>query len=142
MKIADFAKGLLFPNKLDNKESECLVKLKTYIEEFNALLEDLNWLVILCDNDKFRTDPIFRNKLTQSFKKRAEHYNNIKSQRIWNLIDFGATKIHISSIANQRIYEGVKMIPPDKIISIISELIDYEQGKINKIIMDNNVTEQ
>lgn len=142
MKIADFAKGLLFPNKLDNKESECLVKLKTYIEEFNALLEDLNWLVILCDNDKFRTDPIFRNKLTQSFKKRAEHYNNIKSQRIWNLIDFGATKIHISSIANQRIYEGVKMIPPDKIISIISELIDYEQGKINKIIMDNNGTEQ
>lgn len=142
MKIADFAKGLLFPNKLDNKESECLVKLKRYTEEFNALLEDLNWLVILCDNDKFRTDPTLRNELTQSFKKRAKQYNNIKSQRVWNLIDLGATKIYISSIANQRIYEGVKMISPDEIISIISELIDYEQEKVNKIIMNNNGTEQ
>lgn len=142
MKIADFAKGLLFPNKLDNKESECLVKLKGYTEEFNALLEDLNWLVILCDNDKFRTDPTLRNELTQSFKKRAKQYNNIKSQRVWNLIDLGATKIYISSIANQRIYEGVKMISPDEIISIISELIDYEQEKVNKIIMNNNGTEQ
>lgn len=53
----------------------------------------------------------------------------------------GATKIYISSIANQRIYEGVKMISPDEIILIISELIDYEQEKINKIF-NNNGTEQ
>lgn len=135
MKIADFAKGLLFPNKLDNKESECLVKLKTYTEEFNALLEDLNWLANLYDNENFRKDCIVRNKITQDFKKRAKQYNNIKSQRVWNLIDLDATKIYISSIVNQRIYEGVKMISPDKIISIISELIDYEQEKVNKIIL-------
>lgn len=135
MKIADFAKGLLFPSKLDNKESECLVKLKGYTEEFNAILEDLNWLVNLYDNENFRKDCIVRNKITQNFKKRAKQYNNIKSQRVWNLIDLDATKIYISSIANQRIYEGVKMISPDKIISIISELIDYEQEKVNKIIL-------
>lgn len=135
MKIADFAKGLLFPNKLDNKESECLVKLKIYTEEFNALLEDLNWLANLYDNEEFRKDCIVRNKITQSFKEKVKQYNNIKSQRVWDLIDFGATKIYINSIANRRIHEGVKMISPDEIISIISELIDYEQEKINKIIM-------
>lgn len=138
MKIADFATGLLFPNKLDNKESECLFKLKAYTEEFNALLEDLNWLANLYDNEKFRKDCIVRDELTQSFKKKAKQYNNIKSQRVWNLIDLGATKIYISSIANQRIYEGVKMISPDEIISIISELIDYEQEKVNKIILKQN----
>lgn len=141
MKNADFAKGLLFPKDIDHNESKFLVRLHGYEDEFNALLEDLNWLAILFGNDKFRTDPTFRNELTQSFKKKAKQYNNIKSQRVWNLIDLGATKIYISSIANQRIYEGVKMISPDEIILIISELIDYEQEKINKIF-NNNGTEQ
>lgn len=141
MKNADFAKSLLFPKKIDYTESECLGRLNTYTEEFNALLADLYWLALLYDNDKFRTDHTFRNELTQSFKKKAKQYNNIKSQRVWYLIDLGATKIYISSIANQRIYEGVKMISPDEIILIISELIDYEQEKINKIF-NNNGTEQ
>lgn len=91
MKNADFAKGLLFPKDIDHNESKFLVRLHGYEDEFNALLEDLNWLAILFGNDKFRTDPTFRNELTQSFKKKAKQYNNIKSQRVWNLI--GAVEI-------------------------------------------------
>ncbi len=142
MKIADFATGLLFPNKLDNKESECLFKLKAYTEEFNALLEDLNWLANLYDNEKFRKDCIVRNELTQSFKKKANQYNNIKSRRVWDFIDLSTEKIYISLIVSRRINEGIKNISPGEIISVISELIDYEQEKINKIIMNNNGTEQ
>lgn len=67
-------KGLLFPKDIDHNESKFLVRLHGYEDEFNALLEDLNWLAILFGNDKFRTDPTFRNELTQSFKKKAKQY--------------------------------------------------------------------
>lgn len=142
MKNADFAKSLLFPKKIDYTEHECLGRLNTYTEEFNALIADLYWLALLYDNDKFRTDPTFRNELTQSFKKRANQYNNIKSRRVWDFIDLSTEKIYISLIVSRRINEGIKNISPGEIISVISELIDYEQEKINKIIMNNNGTEQ
>ena len=69
-------------------------------------------------------------------------YNNIKSRRVWDFIDLSAEKIYISLIVSRRINEGIKNISPGEIISVISELIDYEQEKINKIIMNNNGTEQ
>lgn len=142
MKNADFAKSLLFPKKIDYMESECLGRLNTYTEEFNALLADLYWLALLYDNDRFRTDYDFRNELTQNFKKRAKLHCNIKSRRVWDFIDLSTEKIYISSVVNKRISEGVKNISPGEIISVISELIDYEQEKVNKIILNNNGTEQ
>lgn len=137
MKDADFAKGLLFPKDIDRNESKFLARLHGYEEEFNALLEDLNWLARLSDNDKFRTDSNFRNELIQHYKERARQFNNIKSRRAWELIDFGATKISIITIANLRIKEGIENISPDEIMFVISKLIDYEQEKINKILNIN-----
>lgn len=142
MKNADFAKSLLFPKKIDYMESECLGRLNTYTEEFNALLADLYWLALLYDNDKFRTDHTFRNELTQNFKKCTKQHSNIKSRRVWDFIDLSTEKIYISSVVSKRISEGVKNISPGEIISVISELIDYEQEKVNKIILNNNGTEQ
>lgn len=137
MKDADFAKGLLFPKDIDRNESKFLARLHGYEEEFNALLEDLNWLAHLNGNDKFRTDSNFRNEIIQNYKERARQFNNIKSRRAWELIDFGATKISISTIANLRIQEGIENISPDEIMFVISKLIDYEQEKINKILNIN-----
>lgn len=137
MKDADFAKGLLFPKDIDRNESKFLARLHGYEEEFNALLEDLNWLAILNGNDKFRTDSNFRNEIIQNYKERARQFNNIKSRRVWELIDSGATKISISTIANLRIKEGIENISPDEIMFVISKLIDYEQEKINKILNIN-----
>lgn len=137
MKDADFAKGLLFPKDIDRNESKFLARLYGYEEEFNALLEDLNWLAILNGNDKFRTDSNFRNELIQDYKERARQFNNIKSRRAWELIDSGATKFSISTIANLRIKEGIRNISPDEIMFVISKLIDYEQEKINKILNIN-----
>lgn len=137
MKDADFAKGLLFPKDIDRNESKFLARLHGYEEEFNALLEDLNWLARLSDNDKFRTDSNFRNEIIRNYKERARQFNNIKSRRAWELIDFGATKISIITIANLRIKEGIENISPDEIMFVISKLIDYEQEKINKILNIN-----
>lgn len=137
MKDADFAKGLLFPKDIDRNESKFLARLHGYEEEFNALLEDLNWLARLSDNDKFRTDSNFRNEIIQNYKERARQFNNIKSRRAWELIDSGATKISIRTIANLRIKEGIRNISPDEIMFVISKLIDYEQEKINKILNIN-----
>lgn len=137
MKDADFAKGLLFSKNIDRNESKFLARLHGYEEEFNALLEDLNWLAHLNGNDKFRTDSNFRNEIIQNYKKRAKQFNNIKSRRAWELIDFGATKISIITIANLRIKEGIENISPDEIMFVTSKLIDYEQEKINKILNIN-----
>ena len=137
MKDADFAKGLLFPKDIDRNESKFLARLHGYEEEFNALLEDLNWLAHLNGNDKFRTDSNFRNEIIQNYKERAKQFNNIKSRRAWELIDFGATKISIITIANLRIKEGIENISPDEIMFVTSKLIDYEQEKINKILNIN-----
>lgn len=137
MKDADFAKGLLFSKDIDRNESKFLARLHGYEEEFNALLEDLNWLAHLNGNDKFRTDSNFRNEIIQNYKGRARQFNNIKSRRAWELIDSGATKISISTIANLRIKEGIRNISPDEIMFVISKLIDYEQEKINKILNIN-----
>lgn len=137
MKDADFAKGLLFSKDIDRNESKFLARLHGYEEEFNALLEDLNWLAHLNGNDKFRTDSNFRNEIIQNYKERARQFNNIKSRRAWELIDSGATKISIRTIANLRIKEGIRNISPDEIMFVISKLIDYEQEKINKILNIN-----
>lgn len=137
MKDADFAKGLLFPKDIDRNESKFLARLHGYEEEFNALLKDLNWLAHLNGNDKFRTDSNFRNEIIQNYKERARQFNNIKSRRAWELIDFGATKISIITIAKLRIQEGIENISPDEIMFVISKLIDYEQEKINKILNIN-----
>lgn len=137
MKDADFAKGLLFPKDIDRNESKFLARLHGYEEEFNALLKDLNWLAHLNGNDKFRTDSNFRNEIIQNYKARARQFNNIKSRRAWELIDSGATKISISTIAKLRIKEGIENISPDEIMFVISKLIDYEQEKINKILNIN-----
>ena len=142
MKDADIAKGLLLPKNPDYMEYKCIFKLQVYAEELYALLDDFNWLTHMYDNDKFRTDRATRNNLTQKFKERARQYLHIKSQRTWNLIDLDAERINLYYVVNRRINEGINNMPPEKISQIILELIDHEQEKINKIILNNNGTKQ
>ena len=142
MRNADFTKGLLLPKIPDYMEYTSIAKLKIYTEELYALLEDLNWLAYIYTNDKFIDDRTTRKNLIQNFKKRARQYLHTKSKRNWDLIDLDAERISLYSVANQRINEGVNNMPPENITQIILELIDHEQEKINKIILNNNGTKQ
>lgn len=141
--IADFSKGILFPKDLDSRETELLGELKFYSDEFCSLLEDLDWYLFSVFGHN-GGDSMLREMYidkTNAYKQES-HSHESKSRRIWEVIeeyDYKITSNNKKIIAT-RMKEARKNLKPEDIQKTITELIDYEQDIINKIIATNNAT--
>lgn len=135
--IADFSKGIMFSNELTKEEINILEKLKSYSDEFCALLEDFDWYmyeVFALNGNDDSLKEMYKNK-TKKYQQ-EEHTHISKSRRIWDIIieyDYKITSKN-KAIISTRIKEAMQNIKADDIQKTIVELLDYEQEKINKII--------
>lgn len=135
--IADFSKGIMFSNELTKEEINILEKLKSYSDEFCALLEDFDWYmyeVFALNGNDDSLKEMYKNK-TKEYQQ-EEHTHISKSRRIWDIIieyDYKITSKN-KAIISTRIQEAMQNIKADDIQKTIVELLDYEQEKINKII--------
>ena len=135
--IADFSKGIMFSNELTKEEINILEKLKSYSDEFCALLEDFDWYiceVFAYNGGDDSLKEMYENK-TKNYQQ-EEHAHISKSRRIWDIIIEYDYKIASKNkaIISIRIKEAMQNIKADDIQKTIVELLDYEQEKINKII--------
>ena len=143
--IADFSKGIMFLNELTKEESEFIAKLKSYSDEFCALLEDIDWYMFKVygynGGDDILKDMYV--KQTKSYQQ-EEHTHISKSRRIWDIIIEYNYKITSKNkeIISTRMKEAMLNIKADDIQKTIVNLIDFEQETINNILRKKNDTEQ
>lgn len=142
--IADFSKGILFPKDLDSRETELLAKLKSYSNELSSLLEDLDWYLFSVFGHN-GGDSMLRKMYidkTNAYKQEI-HSHESESRRIWEVIEEYDYKVsgYNGKIIATRMKEASDNLKPVDIQKTITELIDYEQDIINKIIATNNATE-
>lgn len=142
--IADFSKGILFPKDLDSRETELLAKLKSYSNELSSLLEDLDWYLFSVFGHN-GGDSMLRKMYidkTNAYKQEI-HSHESESRRIWEVIEEYDYKVsgYNGKIIATRMKEASDNLKPEDIQKTITELIDYEQDIINKIIATNNATE-
>lgn len=142
--IADFSKGILFPKDLDSRETELLAKLKSYSNELSSLLEDLDWYLFSVFGHN-GGDSMLRKMYidkTNAYKQEI-HPHESESRRIWEVIEEYDYKVsgYNGKIIATRMKEASDNLKPEDIQKTITELIDYEQDIINKIIATNNATE-
>ena len=135
--LADFSKGLIFSNKLIKEEKDYLDKLKSYSDEFCALLEDLDWYIY--EVYGYNGGDVLLKKLyeekTINYQK-EEHTHISQSRRIWEIIiekDYRITSLN-KEIISTRMKEALQYIDPDDIRKTIVELIDFEQNTIDNIL--------
>ena len=127
----------MFSNELTKEEINILEKLKSYSDEFCALLEDFDWYmyeVFALNGNDDSLKEMYKNK-TKKYQQ-EEHTHISKSRRIWDIIieyDYKITSKN-KAIISTRIKEAMQNIKADDIQKTIVELLDYEQEKINKII--------
>lgn len=135
--VADFSKGIMFSNQLTKEESNIIEKLKSYSDEFCALIEDLDWYVFEVYGHNGSDDTLRRMYESKTKKYQQEEHTHIsKSRRIWDIIIEYDYKISSKNkeIISTRMEEAMRNIKADNIQKTILELLDYEQEKINKII--------
>ena len=117
--------------------------MKFYSDEFCSLLEDLDWYLFSFFGHN-GGDSMLREMYidkTNAYKQES-HSHESKSRRIWEVIeeyDYKITSNNKKIIAT-RMKEARKNLKPEDIQKTITELIDYEQDIINKIIATNNAT--
>lgn len=136
-KVASFNLGILFPNNLDNTERLLLSKIHQLSDEYSALLEDLDWIVsgVAYHNGTF--DMLRDNYVSDTEEYRKEKINGYQttSKRIWEIIKYNNYNIcdnHKKIIAERML--STELFSFANIQKAISELIDYEEDKISKII--------
>lgn len=135
--IADFSKGVMFSKELTQEEIDFLEKLKSYSDEFCALIEDLDWYVFEVYGHNGSDDTLRRMYESKTKKYQQEEHTHIsQSRRIWDIIIECDYKISSKNkeIISIRMKEAMRNIKADDIQKTILELLDYEQEKINKII--------
>lgn len=135
--IADFSKGVMFSKELTQEEIDFLEKLKSYSDEFCALIEDLDWYVFEVYGHNGSDDTLRRMYESKTKKYQQEEHTHIsQSRRIWDIIIECDYKISSKNkeIISIRMKEAMWNIKADDIQKTILELLDYEQEKINKII--------
>ena len=143
--IADFSKGIMFLNELTKEESEFIEKLKSYSDEFCALLEDIDWYMFEVYGHN-GGDYILKNMYVEKTKsyQQEKHTHISKSRRIWDIIieyDYKITSKN-KEIISTRMKEAMLNIKADDIQKTIVNLIDFEQETINNILKNKNDTEQ
>lgn len=143
--IADFSKGIMFLNELTKEESEFIAKLKSYSDEFCALLEDIDWYMFKVYGHN-GGDDILKDMYVEQTKsyQQEEHTHISKSRRIWDIIIEYNYKITSKNkeIISTRMKEAMLNIKADDIQKTIVNLIDFEQETINNILRKKNDTEQ
>lgn len=143
--IADFSKGIMFSNELTEEESEFIAKLKSYSDEFCALLEDIDWYMFEVYGHNGGDDMLkdMYVEKTKSYQQ-EEHTHISKSRRIWDIIIEYDYKIKNKNkeIISTRMKEAMLNIKADDIQETIVDLIDFEQETINNILRKKNDTEQ
>ncbi len=144
--IADFSKGIMFSNKLTKEEGDFIAKLKSYSDEFCALLEDIDWYMFEVFGHNGGDDLLRGMYVNKTKEYQQEKHTHIsQGQRIWDIIiefNYQITSKN-KEIISTRMKEAMQYIEADDIQKTISDLIDYEQETINKILRrEENGTEQ
>lgn len=130
--IADFSKGVMFSKELTQEEIDFLEKLKSYSDEFCALIEDLDWYVFEVYGHNGSDDTLRRMYESKTKKYQQEEHTHIsQSRRIWDIIIECDYKISSKNkeIISIRMKEAMRNIKADDIQKTILELLDYEQEK-------------
>lgn len=136
MEAADFAKGILF-FKMDETEKRYVAQLKSLTTELYSLLEDLDWFaqsVCFYTGSAKSNIEIYRRETMQYSSEKKLHKGTC--QKIWTIIESFDYKIydHKKKIIAMRMSEAMEALEPSTIQENITQLIDYESGKINKIL--------
>lgn len=125
-----------FHDNTDEEEKKFVERLESHKNEFYALLKDLEWIAVFYDNDKVRSDKEKRTSTLQIYERDDKF--NVKSKRIWyilNELHSDKERIDFTSIAKERIKEGIKDFEQDIIKKEIKDIVRYEQNKIDAILI-------
>lgn len=133
--ILDLEVRLLLSQCSDDEEKCFIEDLESYSGEFWALHNDVDWYVFqnfpyITNND--RVKEITESKVTDNYKCR--------SIRICEFIKFCQYDIvgHNKAIIAKRINQALDIFAYEKMRTTILNFIDYEQNKINNIIIKDN----
>lgn len=124
-----------FHDNTDEEEKKFVERLESHKDEFYALLKDLEWIAVFYDNDKVRSDKEKRTSTLQVYERDDKF--NVKSKRIWyilNELHSDKERIDFTSIAKERIKEGIKEFEQDIIEKEIKDIVRYEQNKNDAIL--------
>ncbi len=125
-----------FHDNTDEEDKKFVERLESHKDEFYALLKDLEWIAVFYDNDKVRRNKEIRTLALQDYERDDKF--NVKSKRIWyilNELHSDQKCIDFTSIAKERISEGIKFFEQDIIEKEIKDIVRYEQNKIDAILI-------
>ena len=129
LSLADFNKGIIFQNPLDDIERKSLKKLCWFTTEYFAILDDLMWYAnTFAYKDKAQlSDLQWCEEETDTFERKNEFKSD--AERIWTII-----RNHNYDIINknkeiiaERIVLLYKGLTTTEIVEVASQLINYEQ---------------
>lgn len=137
MTNADFSVGILLPENTDSDEERLLSEKKKLTEEFYATLGDLYWYVfdVAYLPGGFELNEIIYKERTDKYMTGVTKYD-LSHDRIWNIIRANGYNIfdkHEEIVSNY--FDLVlEVLNPNNVQEYITNLIDHEQNKINKIL--------
>lgn len=134
---ADFNVEILFPENIDSDEKRLLLEIKKITQEFYAMLCDLDWYTFYVANltGSFEMNQHLYIERTDKYMIDANKYD-LSHDRIWDIIkanDYNIFDKH-KKIISEFFYNAFEVIDFDNVQKHITNLIDYEQNKINKIL--------
>ncbi|WP_147350478.1 hypothetical protein [Bacteroides intestinalis] len=135
--VASFNLFILFPKNLDNAEMSLLSKIHQLSDEHSALLEDLDWVISGVASHNGNFEMLKDNYISGTEEYRNEKINGYQttSKRIWEIIKFYNYNIcdNRKNIIDERML-STELFSFANLQKAISELINYEEDKISKII--------
>lgn len=130
--------SILFPKELDDTEKKYINNVRNLSNEYIALLEDLEWYLkkIACHNGGNDMLNKIYTEETKKYKEEKESKCKTHSKRIWDIIESNDYKIYGEQV--KIVKERMKCTEYFSFAIIqkaISDLIGYEEDKINRIII-------
>lgn len=137
MTNANFSVGILFPENIDSDEKRLLFEINKIMEEFYAMLGDLDWYVhdVAYLSGGFDFNESIYKERTDNYMKDA-YKHEISHNRIWDIIIANGYNIFgkHEEIVSKYFDHVLEVFNPNKIQKHIINLLDYEQNKIDKIL--------